>query len=261
MIKNIFNHKKSSKITWFLCTLLPFLGLFSGVYANSSREPRMTGLDGNYPAFAAFYKKYSLPETLAAQVSKGDLTGFVDKGPEIDRIINAERMRICIAKHKLDKLDVARKYLANIDGRWTVLAEKVNSSTTDFTPEHFKQLAKIAEETGFRDWGLCSCDNIMVDAQTKKLVFIDTENNSFLLGRHRFEDLSPHNKAQFFVALAIFNDWKMMNKEMADYFNERVNKLREEESQPCNTIVGNRTLDPQGIDFEQVKKEYSQLVV
>ena len=74
-----------------------------------------------YPQLYEFVQKYKIPSKFHEKIEEcreeieetsfGRVGEFFLKGTEIDRIINAERMRNCIKKHKLSSLDVAKKYV------------------------------------------------------------------------------------------------------------------------------------------------------
>lgn len=100
------------------------------------------------------------------------------KGTSLERLINAERMRVCIKRHKLTSLDVARKYLYNVNGTWIVIAEYVTEVSDDkrINLDEFKHLLELAQRTGYFDWNFGA--NWVRD-QRGKLVCCDTEDGSF----------------------------------------------------------------------------------
>lgn len=125
----------------------------------------------------------------------------------IHRVINAERLRRCIKKHGLNKLEVVKKYiyrltgmwvlrrgtLKRLAGKWLVLAEKVNfkQQKLQVSLQECKQLAFLAEKTLYHDWGVAraidggkiySGNNWVRNERTGKLICIDTEDRSFEAG-------------------------------------------------------------------------------
>jgi len=137
-----------------------------------------------YPELAKFVDRYCCPEELQAKARD-----HFDKGGEIDRIINAERLRVVIKEHNLDCLAVAEKYLyLGADGTYRVLSKKVDfhesmfdSKSFTFDPrsltvKEFQQLIKIIQITGLSD---LHPNNICRNSVTGKITFIDTENVTF----------------------------------------------------------------------------------
>lgn len=189
------------------------------------------------------------------------------KGNDINRVINAERMRQCIKKNNLHLLDVAKKYIYQVDGQWKVFAHYVKENDNppaDKTPLTLvQQLAILAEETGFSYWGF-SEPNWIFD-ETGKLVCIDTENNSFAafaVGMCRIQQKNiPHDsKLQYVLSLGFFKDtitpeaWKWLEKRINTLLNSK------EGTKKYPTIVENNIFDDPAININKVKKHFTQLI-
>jgi hypothetical protein len=252
-----------------------FLGavvVFSSLQANCERV-------GQCPQFDKFARRFSLAQageigrsiiecqaqprcngalknTYAGQV-RGFLSNVWLKGTEIERVINAHRMQNCIEKNNLYLLGVAQKCVGMVDGQWKVFAENiVVPGGKHITLELVKQLIVLAEETGFRDW-----NSNWVWNTSGKLICIDTEDNSFLIGRHRGVkgmEISAHCKFNYVASLNIWAN--SMDEEAREWFQTRINELlnsveglQEDKPLPFNTKYD----DPNaGIDFQKVKEEY-----
>lgn len=107
-----------------------------------------------------------------------DTPNIVIKGNDISRIINAERIRTCIEKYNLNKLAVPKKYIYKCDDIRIVIAEHVEIDDTHriFTLEEIQQLVKLTKKIGYVDW---DDSNIIIDKNTNRVTFIDTEDCSF----------------------------------------------------------------------------------
>ena len=220
-----------------------------------------------------FYAKYALPQEITSTLDFNDqqeiffkyYEPFVKypqyflKDEQIGRIINAERMRCCIAAYGLTCFDVPQKYIYKNDYKIRVLANTVNPAFIDeITLKEAQQLIKLIEITGYHD---LHTRNIMRDRHTEKLVIIDTENNAFV---NKKEIVFLYEKDQDIEE--IFARFRMdmvdfMNKEtrrFVDKYLSRANK--EEHQQVIENFVPvplNAQYDAQlGIDFEQVKREF-----
>lgn len=133
------------------------------------------------------------------------LYGLYYKGPTVERVINAARLRNYIQEKKInDNFDVAIKYVYEIDGEIHVFAKKVTYSLIrSLTSEEVKQFATLITDTGFADFGGDWCSNVVRDDDTGKIIFIDTENKTFeplcnrcyLINRFILK-LGPHMKKE-----------------------------------------------------------------
>jgi len=139
------------------------------------------------------------------------------------------------------------------EGSWKVAAEKIHAErrTDLITLKEIQALTKIVEETGFRD---CVGN---IGFQNKKLWFIDTEDDSFLLGPvHGGEDYPPHCKALYVGNLQVY--LSSMNPEAQNWFQEKLSALiTSEEGVARDTPLPMATkYDPSGIDFNKVREEF-----
>jgi hypothetical protein len=228
----------------------------------------------NYPELAKFIKKYGLPNifTKKAEQNKeyfenysygtvSNLPNFFLKGSDINRIINAERARRCIEINNLDQLDVPRKYLGKIGDLWRVFAEKIKPLTESrvISLLEIQQLTTLAEETGFRDWNE---DNWRYDKNNSKFTCIDTEDNSFAIGRIRGVegmDLPFHCKANYVMSLLTFEEY--MEPKAQEWLIHRIEELinSPEGIAEDKPLFANKKYDDPEIDFEKVKEEFEKL--
>jgi hypothetical protein len=150
---------------------------------------------------AKFIKQFSPPEYMVKSIELNEGTiknisstrgfpGFYFKGgvKSIDRVINAERLRNFIKEHKLDCLDVAKKYVYKVNGRLCVFAEQIVEHPDKIGVLNVREIAQLVEfvkETGYKDINL---RNIIRRASDRKLVMIDTEDRSFYGSLHGQKD-------------------------------------------------------------------------
>lgn len=106
-----------------------------------------------------------------------EINGVRVVGHSIERVINAVRLRNCIAQKKLQRLTVPQKYIYEFDGIWMCIAEGISPAQTEeqFTLEEVQELATIAEETGYSDWHVGNVQR----TSDGTIAIIDTENRSF----------------------------------------------------------------------------------
>lgn len=225
-----------------------------------------------YPELVKFIKKYGLPrihnkeiEKFKEDISKRSygmvkgLPQFFLKGNDIDRAINAVRMKRCIEINNLDQLDVARKYIGKVDGDdWKIFAEKINLQEGKvISLTQIQQLAKLAEETGFRDWN----NNWLYDENNKK-VCIDTEDSSFIWAKYvgyKGIDLPRHCKANYVISLWALSGY--MEIEAQKWLSARIKELVESsegvaEDKP---LCVNKKYDDPEINFKKVRREFEEL--
>ncbi len=216
-----------------------------------------------YPELVKFIRKYGLPHIFCKEAGKykenikhvhygivKDLPDFFLKDDDIARIINAERMRRCIHVNKLDQLDVPKKYLGKVGDSWRVFAEKINSPGEKMISlKETQQLATLAEEIGFGDWGT----NWSHD-DNNKFVCFDTEDFSFRYWGRK------DCKVKSLMALG-YNFLKYMEVEAQEWLIERIKKLKNcaEDISGDISLDSNTKYDDPEIDFEEVKKEFESL--
>jgi|GEM_PF-4044116 len=151
----------------------------------------------SYPLFTRFLTDHILPKKyriiLSHCTEKESDSSKLKKIPfyakrDITRIINAQRMKLCIKKHNLFHLAVTEKYIGKINSKWAIFSRKIQGAhLTELTPPVIKfnkeiaiQLCTLAKETGFCDWGSQSANWVIIEKDGKNLlVCIDTEQSSF----------------------------------------------------------------------------------
>ena len=136
-----------------------------------------------------------------------ELPGFFIKWCNgASRVKNAAYMHEVIQENKLTLLKVPRKYLFQIDGKDVVLAQAISVGDNAryfggelLTQEEVKQIVVLLKNIGYGDFnGL----NLVRDIQDRKIVFIDTEDKSFLHKGSLF--LSKHERtsdSKFYLAV------------------------------------------------------------
>ncbi|HEV2601285.1 MAG TPA: hypothetical protein VGT41_03235 [Candidatus Babeliales bacterium] len=194
------------------------------------------------------------------------MPGFIVKHFDANRVINADRMEECIKRFNLDRLAVAKKYIAKVDGQWMVFAEMIkpdSSKKYDSTSLEFvQQLAKLAEETGYRDWQ----GNWLFNKEGK-LTCIDSENDSFAIGRSRLEDgkTPQHCKTQYVLSLAIFGG--SIDPEARQWLQDKINALRKSpegvaehtKNTPDTILPWSKKFDGPNINISNVKQHLEKL--
>jgi len=209
-------HACAAESTWS-CKSVHLLPVSPSVveYIQKAKKGRLFEL-------AKFVEKYAPPlltckliEGAKNHVKKDGVKGFRCKGKDITRVINAARLRQCIADKGLHCFRVPQKYIYPLDGELYVFAEeiepaartsKINAATLSF--QEAKELAMIVEETGYRDLSL---QNIMRDSKGI-FVFIDTEDRSFSI---------PSNTKENWCQLAYLENLKAHTASICQYTDHR----------------------------------------
>jgi len=209
-----------------------------------------------YPNLAKFVVMHRCSSELEAHRDQHFL-----KGDQIDRIINAERMKSVIEQEKLDLLEVPHKCLAKkSDGDYEVLSKKIerqNPENNELSLVEVQQLFEVSQITGFIDW---SSSNVM-RSLSGKIAFCDLEDGSFMS-----RDLKKI-KSQLSDAFS----WSFLTGYMTPVFRFNddvkkwiINKHKELESsfftgnKSVRALKINRSYDKK-IDFEKVKQELADL--
>ncbi|HTM06355.1 MAG TPA: hypothetical protein VL201_03875 [Patescibacteria group bacterium] len=168
-----------------------------------------------------FLQKYAPPEEITVYLNAQDKIFFKEciipkkitvknklywvKARKVgERIFNAIRLKECITREHLTRLDVAKKYIYCTDKGCLTISEHVerdyaqydyDEENNKYMPKHCffdeeitKQLSSLAIATGFIDWS--SWQNCIID-KDKKMIFIDTEDRSFF-GYKKYVQTRPH---------------------------------------------------------------------
>lgn len=210
------------------------------------------------PLLQEFARKYAPPKKLCYLIEKHKkllkqiYTATIDEIPEFyikvksDRLINAERARAVIQKHNLDCLKIPTKYIYKIDGQWIIFAEKIQSAQTisPMTLEEIKQLATFIEETGCVDWGFFGKSDNWLRDTNGKLVYIDTENQSFSFLVDKQVLLNQLYQCRY-----------KMTPEASLWLKKRINIFNTKQYDIIkNPMLFSNTFDDQKMDFEEVKR-------
>lgn len=219
--------------------------------------------------FEKFVKKHQPPEPLRSEIERHkqvlaesvyprikEIPDIIRKPSDISRVINAERMRRCMEMFNLDQLGVAQKYFYKVGDSWEVLARYVTGIEPHPVRQPYlklvqvQQLAKFAEETGFRDW----TSNWRFDMQGK-FTCIDTEDGSFA---GRFPNTREGSKAEFVGRLTGYQ--QVMEPEAFTWLQGRITALesRPEGTARCSTLMDNTKFDDPEINIANVKRYYSE---
>ena len=181
------------------------------------------------------------------------LSGFFIKGPAIDRIINAERMKKVIEKNHLDCLKVADKCLAIRAGDLCVIGKeiKVGDQNKKISLKEIQQLAQLAQQSGYTDWQITR--NIIRDVDGK-LVFVDTEN----VGYGSYDTVYTKG---YMVSILLFSiRISQIDEDASEWLKSEDHRLRVTKQVAFYNLPHNPQYDAEiGIDFEAVKKEYAKL--
>ncbi len=150
----------------------------------------------SHSKFSQFLKKHSASEELQDMLKAhnhteaanpfeepgyfkvSDTKRFVLKSPEISRVINSVRLRKLVDEQNLTHIHIPQKYFGKLGDQWFVVAQEINSApqTHPLTTQQINQLATFAQETGYNDWHE---ENVLLNAKTGQISFIDTEDRSF----------------------------------------------------------------------------------
>lgn len=217
-----------------------------------------------------FLNKYGLPAHISQALQKikksygtdKALPGYFLKGQDHERLINAIRLERFIKDNNLTNIAVAKKFIDCTDENkgCRIIVEKITSADKGrvLTLEDTRQLAMLAEKTGFSDWGM-DFDNVIINKKDNKLTLIDTENMSFAMWES-FEDVPSRHPLHTLASL--YQNKRFMNAEARKWLTERINTLltecmkNEEEckKQIVMPLCFNSTLDPEDFNLEEIKE-------
>jgi hypothetical protein len=262
------NNSHNSQNRWqkafLLCSLATASATFGYTALKNSRNysAENNHVDSAKIDFEKFTQQFAPPQKMQRTIEAHrediarELFGFFagspsDKTPDIFvdfledaiyRIINAERMRECIRRNKLTKLAVPRKYIYKLDDQWIIVTKYIhaNNERKKLTLEEAQQLVLMAEETGYSDWGVNLADNIIIDKDTGKIAFVDTENGSF----------SECPSLFFLCSLE-----KFLDESAKKWLRNHIDELNKDRHHPQPRL---EKLDKHNLDLTQVAHEYSQ---
>ncbi len=166
------------------------------------------------------------------------------KNHNINRIINAERMRECIRQNNLNKLAVPKKYIYKLDDQWIVVAEyiKPNPEPISLALEEVQQLAILAAETWYTDMHQ---GNIIRDINSGKITFIDLENRSF----------HANNPADSVRMLKRFTRYSASDTETKTWIKNHYKEISNLAYHNYQSLQHNSHYDL-NLDFEKVREEH-----
>jgi hypothetical protein len=211
------------------------------------------------------------------------LADFCGQSKLMHRVVNAERLRRCLAHHNLHALEVVKKYvykvdgiwvlrdkcLVRLDGKWIVLAEKVdfNLQKLNVSLQEVQQLTFLVEKTLYRDWGfarsvgggpLYGGNNWVRNPKNGKLICIDTEDRSFEMGDGQDLAKFPLSFVLGFLSDAISERCDSRFKTRR-WLRKRIKKIKKS-TREVNSVLSlnhSRLYDPSDMNFEEVKKQWA----
>jgi hypothetical protein len=167
-----------------------------------------------------------------------------------------------INKHNLTCLRVAKKYVYPIDEVIVVFTQKVFIGSKPLVPlslQEVQQVAFLAEETGYKDFGWFDFDANLKRDTDDKIVFIDTENRSFYAGIQCLSSIPKKSRAQALYSLLFYNN--CMTQEAVDWLKNRLAHVLEINAERYKNNVGDSTVldsyefDDIDIDTKEFYKE------
>lgn len=195
-------------------------------------------------------------------------TSTINKGSDLGRVFNANTTKKIIEINNLHTLDVAPKCLIKqkllfarpskpygYHDAWVIVAKKIDGMPwmegSKISLLEVQHLTEFVQKTGYVDfWG--ANQNVIRDAKTQKLTFIDTESNSFF-------DPSPMTQLNVTINL-IDNVGYSMEPEAFIWLQNEIERLTIENDQTIIKSMCYQTykMNPT-INFKQIKKEYDHL--
>lgn len=181
------------------------------------------------------------------------------KGNDISRIANAEGMRKVIEDNNFTTVAVPKKWIYQVNDEWRVFAEyiKAGQAKDNLTLQETQELVGLTEATGFRDWD----GNILINKYNRKMTLIDTEDNSFWIGRYRIGGEMPaHCKAQYVASLYLYRN--SMDDDARTWFDQRMDNLlnsEEGETTVNKPLSLSDRCEHKEIDFKKVEDEFKEI--
>lgn len=192
--------------------------------------------------FENFCFMHRLPEGILTK-------NMCEKGNDIRRIINADRMRACIAQYKLNRLHVPYKYLVKKEDGYHVYAERIinHDPKEPLSLQVVQQLTTLVEKTGYID---LHPGNIFFDEQGD-VYLIDTEDRSFGMFGKGFGSERCFNGLQWYFTRSCA---VKLAPDALEWFNQR--KMLYTQNQTFPFLPTNNVFDSQMLSMENVKKVY-----
>lgn len=231
-----------------------------------------------YPELQKFIATTHNPETAQEFLAdKGmwrqcwNIKTTINKGPSIDRIENARRMQQVIQDEKLVSLAVASKCLLKdeqifakgwdsemeLQDTWIVVAKKVKGvhwmqGPAISTPE-VKDLTTFVTKTGYQDFWGANC-NVIREARTNKLTFIDTERASFF-ARHNARPTQLDIVANLQENIA-----GNIDSQASSWLTHHMDELQKtNDATPIIPILIQPKYNSPDYDFKRAEQEYKSL--
>ncbi|HEX2978328.1 MAG TPA: hypothetical protein VHO47_04385 [Candidatus Babeliales bacterium] len=220
-----------------LCVAVPTI-----LYKTCSNKPQKSRGERELEKFVAHFK---IPETT-------DLTTLIDKGNDIDRLINAYRAQRLIENEKFKYVGIPLKYAKKTsDGLVEIFAQKITPSDQQeekYSLAQVKDFASFVELSGLSDFGDNANQNIIY--ANDKLYVIDTENSSFEANTYGF-------KATNLKSLKIFFG-KRISDDASHWLDAKIDELKtthQDSGIECPTIATMPDLYTTSFDLQLVKKQ------
>lgn len=153
-------------------------------------------------------------------------TQFFIKGSEIDRVINAERLKSYLRRKGFGNFKVASECLHYTGQSVEILSPliKLGNQDTKISLDEVKQILQIAQDTGYWDWQFGK--NLMRD-HLGHLVFVDTEDISFSCGKEiplSLSGIDEMRRSKIDKIVQIFMSYQdAMNDEAKNWLQEQLN--------------------------------------
>jgi hypothetical protein len=180
-------------------------------------------------------------------------TIYVKEDDPIGRIINNERIKQCIEKNNLTyTITTVKKYF--YEGCSIAIAIEPDISEADkyISYKEIKDLQTFQEQIGYLD---IHPGNLKKCKRTGKWVPIDTEDNSFA-GSALLSDRSQQECIKELYTFIYPNISHKSRRSFEKY--QKKSAKNKNWTTPKNFLAESKRFDPPGIDFEKVKKEYSE---
>lgn len=135
---------------------------------------------------------------------------------DLSRILNANLLKKYIEEKKFKYVDVPKKYIFFAGNKWKVMSQSIKNF--DFKEKYTADKKQIEELLDiickFGYWDFLG-HNIVLDAESKKLFFIDTEDNAFLAAK------IPDDEKRKIFSNAIYD----IKNHLAQALDETTNQL------------------------------------